>query len=268
MRLTTLARVKRLLNIETSTTQADSLLNQLIDSVSRQIERFLGRHIDRRARTETYDIVPGQEVVYLKGFPVATSPAPQFRDDIGRDFTGDVIDSDVYHVDYDLGVVKFDRYSLIEGPGVFQSIYTGGLVYSLTELRMTVGTIVGVPAGSDTITGGSSGATGTSPSLASTVLTVTCDVNGDFWVGETVSNAAATFTAVVSSIDRSPMVVAFADLCQACETQVAFDFRRKDTLGVNSMSAEGSSVSLDPATKLLKGVVEMLRPYKSMAVRD
>ena len=267
MRLTTLARVKTLANV--TGVNFDPLINRLVSQVTGQVERYLGRYILKVARTIQTDIEPKQRVVWLRGYPIEAVPAAQFRSDTTRDFTNDAIDADNYFLNREDGYVEFDRYALNEGPGTFQSIYTGGLAYSFDRVQMTVTGQAGAgPTVGDTVTGATSGATGVFVSVGvgtPATLIVTVDQNGTFETSETVTSGA--WSATLSTIDRSPLVVAYADIVQATEIQTAFDYQRRDEIGLQSVSHEGGSISLDAAVKLLPGVMQILDPHRSRAER-
>ena len=264
LRLTNLTRVKRLLTIDNS--GHDTLLQQLITEVSARIERFLGRHVEKLARTVQIDIEDGQQVVFLKGYPVEATPAAQFRNDSAREFSGSDIDTDDYFLRREDGSATFDSIALIPGDGVFRAVYTGGLAWTLDRLQMTLTGAAGDFTVGTAVTGGTSGATGTIVSWATPTLVLSVDAFGAFLSSEPVS-AASGGTATISSLDRIPLVTAYADLVQAAETQIAFEYQRRQNIGVKSISIEGASYSIDPSTQLLAGVVEILRPLRAWVRR-
>ena len=133
MDLTTLARVKELL--KRTDGADDTLLAQLIKSVSRQIEKHLNRHAERIARTELYDVEPGQNLIFLQGSPVLASPAPVFKNDPERDFDAfSIVDADLFFLDLKNGVATFDKVRILHDPGAMQVVYTGGLAVSTALL--------------------------------------------------------------------------------------------------------------------------------------
>ena len=136
MQLSTVTRIKRLLPLNTST-QHDGLLTSLLATASAQIERYLNRHVLRTSRTEQYIAEPLQRRIFLKGAPVAASPALQLRYSPSRDFTVDAVDTSTYYVNLAEGVVEYDLpavYGVPDRPGAFQVIYTAGLAASLQSL--------------------------------------------------------------------------------------------------------------------------------------
>lgn len=130
MDLTTVARVKTFLSITTSGT--DALLGMLVTATSRTVENYLNRHAEKAARTEQYDLIPGQQVIFLKGYPVAASPAAVLKNDTDRGFGSGItaIDTGDYYVDLTQGVIMVDQVGLTSGAGVLQVVYTGGLASS------------------------------------------------------------------------------------------------------------------------------------------
>lgn len=130
MDLTTLARVKAWGGF--TTTQHDALMSSLITAVSAEAEKFLNRHVEQLARTEQFDVKRGIQHIFLPGFPVLAAPALQVRNNQSRDFTGAAIAvTNNYFLDLRRGIIKFDRYELVTGPGVVQVIYTGGMATSV-----------------------------------------------------------------------------------------------------------------------------------------
>lgn len=129
MDLTTVARVKTMLSISVST--QDTLLAQIVSDVSASIAAYLGyqpEYAEQDERTETYDVEPGDGVIFLRTWPVDLEEAFVVKNSSTRDFdAAAVIDEDAYHVDARTGRVSFDAWSLIPGPGVLQVLCTGGL---------------------------------------------------------------------------------------------------------------------------------------------
>lgn len=121
--LTTVARVKALLNNAHST--FDTLFAQLIRFYSARFEKELGRSIETTERTEQYDIETGQSVVVLRAFPVIE--VASVVNDGSRQFDGDALDSSLFYVNGDRGLIEFDGVDLVPGPGVLRVTYTAGM---------------------------------------------------------------------------------------------------------------------------------------------
>lgn len=106
-------------------------LNLAIPAVSALIEQFLRRHLKTEARTEDYDVEPRSKVIYLQGWPVESSPAPQLFSDVNREFgAGTEVDADEYVIDLQDGVIDFVRginSVYVRGRRVLRVTYTGGM---------------------------------------------------------------------------------------------------------------------------------------------
>lgn len=69
MDLTTLARVKRLLDPSMGASN-DGELSSIITATSGILERYLDRYVERVSRTEYFDVEAAQLWIHLKGYPV------------------------------------------------------------------------------------------------------------------------------------------------------------------------------------------------------
>ena len=131
MDLTTAARVKVILDLTVA--QHDTILAQLITALSARAEKFLGRHVEQKARTEQYDVEESQFLFYLKGYPVAASPAAVVKADLNRTFdSGSIVATTNYYLDLDRGAIKLDAYRVVPGWGALQVAYTGGMAANVT----------------------------------------------------------------------------------------------------------------------------------------
>ena len=129
--LTTKERIKTLHRAIT-TTQLDPAIDQLIAVVSRQIERWLDCAFLKAQRTEIQDVLPLQGLFTLKAFPVDSAASFTIKNAWDSDFAGSgvvAIAASDYRVDYNRGRVTFRgaQYSLVDGPGTIQFVYTGGI---------------------------------------------------------------------------------------------------------------------------------------------
>ena len=136
MDLTTAARVKVLLN-ETGST-LDTTIAQLITGISGRMERYMNRHADSSAaRTEYFDLMPGQRRIFLKGVPV-TSVTSIHNDPIDQSFgTTTLIASTNYVTDLQDGSVTFHQYRPLYGAKALKVISTGGLAASAAAIITT-----------------------------------------------------------------------------------------------------------------------------------
>lgn len=262
--LTTLTRAKAACVVG-STTDHDDRIRQLITSVSAMIETYLGRHIEEKSRTGIYDVEPGQQLIFLRGYPVKT--VTSYKEDISREFSGSAIDSSNYYTDAGRGAIDFDKYALLWGPGVFQAVYVGGM--APTTIRMTVaGTPSGSYTASEVVTDGTLDGRGTF--VSQTASSITFDVtSGTFGVGNTITGATSTRTTVITSITTEPLIHKFSDVVLAAELQIAYMWQRRNVVGTQTLSADGASISLElPSFELLPGVKALLSRHKSYVERN
>ena len=126
MDLTTLARVQSFAELSSNAAD-DALIGTLITGVSMQIEKFLDRHVESKARTERLDVLPGQTTLFLKGYPV--SSVTSLKNDSEWDFGSSTeLATTLYNVDTDEGEINFKRNTLLQpGQKVIQVTYTGGM---------------------------------------------------------------------------------------------------------------------------------------------
>lgn len=79
--LTTVARVKSRLEIQSGVTTWDALIAELINGATEYIQGECSGRVFLSATytQESYDVEPGQRTVYLRNFPVASISAIQYR---------------------------------------------------------------------------------------------------------------------------------------------------------------------------------------------
>lgn len=127
MDLVDLPRVKAFLD-QTGTTN-DALLADLITAVSAQIERYIGRGIELKARTEIYDLEDYQSKVMLSTFPVTTLTSVTY-DDTGVFSSGAVTG---YTLNKAVGMLSLPV-SYAEAYGALQVVYTAGMAADVDGL--------------------------------------------------------------------------------------------------------------------------------------
>lgn len=191
--LTTLVRVKRVIDLTEAT--KDTLLQEYIDAASDAIEKFMDRPVLVAARTELYDVEPGQQRIALRAFPVLAAPVAVFKNDSARQFGAGIaaLAADSFYLNLVTGSAEFDRVRLIRGPGVVEVVYTGGM-----------------------------------------------------------------------AADTAAFIVAFPEIAKACDTQVAFMYKRRETMGMSGFSSEGGSVSFSEADDLIVPVKAAVRKYRRL----
>lgn len=128
LELTTLARVKAFANADSVAWSAgvETLATQLIRSVSRAIERHLGRELKAEARTIDLDVEPGRSLLWLPAYPV--SAVASVKLDASREFaSSSIVAATAYVVDGRLGAVRFLSPPGVYGPLAARVTYTGGI---------------------------------------------------------------------------------------------------------------------------------------------
>jgi len=151
MDITTLDRVKEYLGIPVSDVSADASLREIIRQVSDDISQYLDRPLKTMARTELYDVLDNQRLLWLRAWPckVLTGvPVIQIKNDANYPPAWSGVSALAYGDDYlvaeredGLGRVEF-RCFLWGGPQAVQVTYTAGL-----GTRPSVEGVDGVVAG-------------------------------------------------------------------------------------------------------------------------
>jgi hypothetical protein len=109
-------------------------LELIIKSVSRKVERYLGRTIEIGTRTERFDVPRFTDGYYrVSAFPISSSEeiAPGVPNPLKLKNGGSVIDRDKYMVNYKKGtfaINKYDGTALVQvGFEQFEITYHGGM---------------------------------------------------------------------------------------------------------------------------------------------
>ena len=243
MRLTTLARVKNYLGGSSNLDSDDErVLKQIIGSVSIAIAEYLNRNIKSEERTEYLDVFEGQEVFYLKGYPIDQDATFEVYNDVDRAFDTEIDSSDYdKQSGKDSGLLKIDQYTLSAGKGALKVKYTGGLATQTSYMTITCASVTSFTVGR-TINGGTSGASGTIVSITngSTKQMVIDVTAGVFEATETITEEGGSpASTTITTINVTPLVMSHPDIALACEMQVCYNYQRKDQLGVSAISVEG-----------------------------
>jgi hypothetical protein len=139
MDATTIARVKALLDITSS--NYDAVLTTIVSAVSKRIETYLDRPLERTSRTETYPIRPRQNKLFLRAYPVDSITSIKIATD--WDYAAaTAVETDDYNVTSDTGTVHFSFYPITSyldsnyeaAPDAIQVVYTGGFAANTTAL--------------------------------------------------------------------------------------------------------------------------------------
>lgn len=111
------------------------ILGNIISGVSKDVELELRRHVSSEARTVNIDVERHDDVVFLRGFPIAS--VTSIKNDPSRDFgSGTEVDTDLYYIDTEGGVISFD-FELDWGPGALRIVYEGGMAAGSTNAEKT-----------------------------------------------------------------------------------------------------------------------------------
>lgn len=124
MSYVTKEEIKSYLDFKAGDDDKDVLIDKLILSAESFIEDFCNRVFTKASVTEYHS--GGSDRIFLKRFPIASTPAVQVWDSWDRTYgNGDLIDPDDYFVDTENGILMFD-YPVGGSPGAVKVTYTGG----------------------------------------------------------------------------------------------------------------------------------------------
>jgi hypothetical protein len=130
--LTTLARVKVLMEIASTDTSKDVILTRLILAYSAQFEAYLDRHAETKARTEVYFLRRYSRLLSLRGAPCTAPTSVKYT--LDRDFVAAtaLTSGNDYVVDTDVAMIRF-LFSTNLDPGYVEVVYTGGMATNTTN---------------------------------------------------------------------------------------------------------------------------------------
>ena len=127
--LTTVARFKSF--IKKTTNEDDTLIEILINVVTDFVERFCDRRFLRTTYTnEVYDGL-GTDKLLLKQYPVISASAFSLdqRDTPLNENQWSAIDTNLYHIDWNAGIVELIGYRFDEVPRKYRVTYTAGYLF-------------------------------------------------------------------------------------------------------------------------------------------
>jgi len=138
MAICTLNNVKDRLGITGTKEEVDSVLESLIDEVSKLFETYCDRIFDSAEYTEYYN-GEGRSWLYPKHYPITSVSG--IWDDSDWDWeTTDLIDSTYYRIDNDSRAVVLRDYTLCDFTQNIKIIYTAG--YSTIPLDLRLACVV------------------------------------------------------------------------------------------------------------------------------
>ena len=130
-KVTTAARVKALLEIDSSDNTHDTTIENMIDTVGHRFENYLDRSMYQTSRTEEYTTRPRQDVIFLRHYPVASIAS--VKDAADWDFSGATAwNAADYHVDGSTGMLHLAKYP-VAGPNMLQVVYDAGMSRNQAE---------------------------------------------------------------------------------------------------------------------------------------
>jgi hypothetical protein len=128
--LTTVARVKAVVDSSSTDTTRDGLIGDLITEVSKQFTNYIGNHMLEATRTETYEIKQNARMMTLDASPVRTGAGGVtsiWYDYHPSELTiSDALEAKDYSVHNGAGWIRFHR-QLQYDPGYIQIVYTAGM---------------------------------------------------------------------------------------------------------------------------------------------
>lgn len=137
--VTTIARVKTVLNKDAGDSAHDQVLEGLIKQVSTKVEQFIGRELLSTSRTETYDGEPRMDRLCLNQFPVSAVTSVKVRASVGDETdwaTITAVDDQNYELqesDGRSGVLLLN-FTPFVGRAAIQVVYTAGFGTSAADL--------------------------------------------------------------------------------------------------------------------------------------
>ena len=264
MDLTTLYHVKEHIEMPQDASGEDALLRSLIRNVSGVIATYLDRHTLREARTEYLDVKDGQRRLFLRGWPVKFDglgvPLVEIWNDnsLPPSFAAAdklVINDDfvVYPEERKMGRVYFDNF-INGGPRALKVTYTAGMA--------TKPSIEGID-GQCSDPGGSLDNRFTSASatfnddevVAGDKLFIRTEGNnfGVFTITNIVSQTECDVSPAFPTVPlnnqeweviTAGLVGRYPDIGLACNMQVSYLYKIKDTPEVSSVSIAGTTTNI------------------------
>jgi hypothetical protein len=141
--LTTKDRVKRRASILTQ--EYDILINEVVAEVSDDCERYMGRYVERTARTETFEIRAHQQVFRVRGYPITDVSEVKVANNTNDWANVSALDASLYNYTSTNGVFRLR--SLTEyDPGFVRVTYTGGMVSGGDAEAVTEAFVTAYPA--------------------------------------------------------------------------------------------------------------------------
>jgi uncharacterized phiE125 gp8 family phage protein len=124
--LTTAARVKALLSIDSDDTSPDAVLALLVTQVSARIERYIDRPVEVAARTEYHDVRYDTLGYQLAAWPVTSVASIKNSTTFAWASATAKVDGTDYTLDLSTGILR-QITAWQAGPSALQVVYTAGI---------------------------------------------------------------------------------------------------------------------------------------------
>lgn len=121
--LTTSTKVKNYLGISGST--YDTLLTDLINSISSQVETFCGRQFTRGTYTEYFDTCYGDKKIFLANYPVISLTSFKYQTGTWANIVYQDYNANDFLLNGDMGKITMAG-TLPEAEKYLQAVYVGG----------------------------------------------------------------------------------------------------------------------------------------------
>lgn len=135
MNIVDLSQVKQRIKRGGSSVEDDDILLTLIEAVSATIESHLNRGLEKKARTEQFDVDPRQEVFSLYAYPNITITTV-WNDSLWGFADASIVSSSWYNTHAGAGQLIFQGSTLAAGRGALKVTYTGGIAVDTDDFLL------------------------------------------------------------------------------------------------------------------------------------
>lgn len=279
MLLSSYERMRRYLSDAEGTALTDSVYSEReivnwIASVSNQIEKELNRSLQIESRTEYFDTALTQVKFFIEAPPVISITS--VKEDVEGLYDGSetTYDSDEYFISADTKAIEILQ-PIGRWHKALQMVYTGGLAYHGTRTLLTIESSTGTWTAGQYAHGGTSGALGIIRASTATTLTIET-LFGEWEVDEPIAEytdethlTAGDASATISAVTQPALSESYPDIVRACEIQVRYLWKHKDSFELTSAQRDGTSYrrdGFDLRHPFVDEAMRLLLPYKRLAV--
>lgn len=226
----------------------DDALTKVLSGVNQQILTYLGREVEVKQRTLTFDVLSFQQEFLLPASPI--HDLTYVRYDPNREFGSETaLDTDEYDWESEVrrkrGVIYLDRVDLPPGRGYLKVSWVGGWGFDRDAYLSRESDPPGSPANGDIYLVGDS-ATGAWAGKQNQLATY----DGSTWTFQ---------TAIEALRERLP------DLEVALLNQASYLYRTKDHQGTQTVTNKFGSVNVR-SLGFLNSTLDLIRRHKYMSV--